>query len=110
MRGGKNTDQGPQANYVCIFLGIKPEQTVISDESAGQVGSEFARERLDPRASTTGSLRKATCGCSPGKFTLSGGGLYIGRDSANRAVETCTMADKPIGWHAATLAAVTLVN
>jgi hypothetical protein len=81
--------------YVYNFLGIKPEQQFVSPElKPGKytLGMEFVREKagqyheslgtttlyVNDKAVTSGPMRT-----QPGKFTLSGDGLCIGRDSGD---------------------------
>jgi arylsulfatase len=85
--------------YVYNFLGIKPEQQFVSPElKPGKytLGMEFAREKagkyheslgtttlyVNDKAVTSGPMRT-----QPGKFTLSGDGLCIGRDSGDAVSE-----------------------
>jgi arylsulfatase len=82
-------------NYVYNFLGIAPEQRLVSGPlSAGKhtLGMEFIREKtgeygesigkaklyVDDKVVAEGPLRT-----QPGKFTLSGDGLCIGYDSGD---------------------------
>jgi arylsulfatase len=81
--------------YVYNFLGIKPEQQFVSPElKPGKytLGMEFARESagkfhesqgkttlyVNDKAVASGPMRT-----QPGKFTLSGDGLCVGRDSGD---------------------------
>jgi arylsulfatase len=81
--------------YVYNFLGIKPEQQFVSPElkpGKYSLGMEFVREKagkfheslgkttlyVNDKAVTSGPMRT-----QPGKFTLSGDGLCIGRDSGD---------------------------
>jgi arylsulfatase len=81
--------------YVYNFLGIKPEQQFVSPElKPGKctLGMEFVWEKagktheslgkttlyVNDKAVTSGPMRT-----QPGKFTLSGDGLCIGRDSGD---------------------------
>jgi arylsulfatase len=81
--------------YVYNFLGIKPEQQFVSPAlKPGKytLGMEFVREKagkfheslgkttlyVNDKAVTSGPMRT-----QPGKFTLSGDGLCIGRDSGD---------------------------
>jgi len=81
--------------YVYNFLGIKPEQQFVSPElkpGKYSLGMEFAREKtgkyheslgtttlyVNDKAVTSGPMR-----AQAGKFTLSGDGLCIGRDSGD---------------------------
>jgi arylsulfatase len=82
-------------HYVYNFLGIKPEQQLVSPElTPGKfsLGMEFKRERagkyheslgttslyVNDKVVATGPMRT-----QPGKFTLSGDGLCIGYDSGD---------------------------
>jgi hypothetical protein len=81
--------------YVYNFLGIKPQQQFVSPElkpgkytlgmefireSAGKFGESIGRTRLyvNDTVAAEGPMRT-----QPGKFTLSGDGLCIGRDSGD---------------------------
>jgi arylsulfatase A-like enzyme len=81
--------------YVYNFLGIKPEQQFVSPElKPGKytLGMEFVREKagkyheslgkttlyVNDKAVTSGPMKT-----QPGKFTISGDGLCIGRDSGD---------------------------
>jgi hypothetical protein len=81
--------------YVYNFLGIQPEQQFVSPElKPGKytLGMEFVREKagqyheslgtttlyVNDKAVATGPMRT-----QPGKFTLSGDGLCVGRDSGD---------------------------
>lgn len=85
--------------YVYNFLGIKPEQQFVSPElTPGKhtFGMEFVWEKVgktheslgtttlyvDDKAVANGPMRT-----QPGKFTLSGDGLCIGRDSGDAVSE-----------------------
>ncbi|MBQ0822130.1 arylsulfatase [Microvirga sp. HBU67558] len=89
-------------HYVYNFLGIKPEQKLVSGElKPGKytLGMEFIREKAGPHGE---SLGKATLYVNEnivaqggmrtqlGKFTLSGDGLCIGRDSGDAVSEAYT--------------------
>ncbi len=86
-------------HYVYNFLGIKPEQQFVSPElkpgkytlgmefmreSAGKYGESLGKARLyvNDTAVAEGPMRT-----QPGKFTLSGDGLCIGRDSGDAVSE-----------------------
>jgi len=86
-------------HYVYNFLGIKPEQKLVSGElKPGKytLGMEFIREKAGPNGE---SLGKATLYVNEdiaaqgemrtqlGKFTLSGDGLCVGRDSGDAVSE-----------------------
>jgi arylsulfatase len=81
--------------YVYNFLGVKPEQQFVSPElKPGKytLGMEFVREKagqyheslgkttlyVNDKAVVSGPMRT-----QPGKFTLSGDGLCVGRDSGD---------------------------
>ncbi len=81
--------------YVYNFLGIKPEQQFVSPElkpGRHTLGMEFTREKagkymeslgktklfVDEKVVAEGDMRT-----QPGKFTLSGDGLCVGRDSGD---------------------------
>jgi arylsulfatase len=85
--------------YVYNFLGIKPEQKFISGKLASgkhTLGMEFVREKageygesvgkttlyVDDKAVANGPMKTQL-----GKFTLSGDGLCIGRDSGDAVSE-----------------------
>jgi arylsulfatase A-like enzyme len=85
--------------YVYNFLGIKPEQQFVSPElKPGRytLGMEFTREKagqyheslgtttlyVNDKAVTSGPMR-----AQAGKFTLSGDGLCVGRDSGDAVSE-----------------------
>ena len=83
-------------HYVYNFLGIKPEQHLVSPEpltpgkytlgmefvreSGGKFGESIGKARLyvDDKVVAEGPLKT-----QPGHFTLSGDGLCVGRDSAD---------------------------
>jgi arylsulfatase len=86
-------------HYVYNFLGIKPEQMLVSEElSTGKhvLGFEFIREKageygeslgtgklyVDEKLAAEGPMRAQV-----GKFTLSGDGLCVGYDSADKISE-----------------------
>ena len=86
-------------NYVYNFLGIKPEQRLVSGPIAPgkhTLGVEFVREKagshgesigkaklyVDDKVAAEGPLRT-----QPGKFTLSGDGLCVGYDSGDAVSE-----------------------
>jgi arylsulfatase len=82
-------------HYVYNFLGIKPEQRFVSGElKPGRytLGVEFVREGKGKYGESTGKARlylddkvvaEGPMKTQPGKFTLSGDGLCIGRDSGD---------------------------
>ena len=81
--------------YVYNFLGIKPEQQFVSPElKPGKytLGMEFNRETAGKYHESTGKTKlyvndkvvaEGPMRTQPGKFTLSGDGLCIGRDSGD---------------------------
>jgi arylsulfatase len=82
-------------HYVYNFLGIRPEQTFVSEAlKPGDytLGMEFTRERAGEYGESFGTTRlyvndkvvdEGEMKTQPGKFTLSGDGLCIGRDSGD---------------------------
>jgi arylsulfatase len=82
-------------HYVYNFLGIKPEQKFVSPELApGKhvLGVEFTRESAGKHGESLGVTRlyvndqvvkEGPMRTQPGKFTLSGDGLCVGRDSGD---------------------------
>jgi arylsulfatase len=82
-------------NYVYNFLGIKPEQRFTSGELApGKhvLGVEFVRESAGKHRESVGTAKlyvddkvvaQGPMRAQVGKFTLSGDGLCIGRDSGD---------------------------
>lgn len=86
--------------YVYNFLGIKPEQKFISSEDVKPgkrvLGMEFTREGAGDYGASTGTTRlfiddtvvaEGPMKTQPGKFTLSGDGLCVGRDSGDAVSE-----------------------
>ena len=85
--------------YVYNFLGIKPEQKFISPElKPGKytLGMEFIRESEGQYMSSVGKTKlyvndkivaEGPMKTQPGKFTLCGDGLCVGRDSADAVSE-----------------------
>ena len=81
--------------YVYNFLGIKPEQQFVSPElKPGKytLGMEFKRESAGKYGESVGKAKlyvndkvvaEGPMKTQPGKFTLSGDGLCIGRDSGD---------------------------
>jgi arylsulfatase A-like enzyme len=81
--------------YVFNFLGIKPEQQLVSSElKPGKytLGMEFIREKAGQYQESLGKAKlyvndkvvaEGPMRTQPGKFTLSGDGLCIGRDSGD---------------------------
>lgn len=86
-------------HYVYNFLGIKPEQKFISPElKPGKytLGMEFTRESAGQYNESIGKTKlyvndkvvaEGPMKTQPGKFTLSGDGLCIGRDSGDAVSE-----------------------
>jgi arylsulfatase A-like enzyme len=82
-------------HYVYNFLGIKPEQKFVSRElKPGQYvfGMEFTRESAGKYHESIGKTKlyvndkvvaEGPMKTQPGKFTLSGDGLCVGRDSGD---------------------------
>ena len=82
-------------HYVYNFLGIKPEQKFVSRElKPGQYvfGMEFTRESAGKYHESIGNTKlyvndkvvaEGPMKTQPGKFTLSGDGLCVGRDSGD---------------------------
>jgi arylsulfatase len=85
--------------YVYNFLGIKPEQKFVSPElKPGKytLGMEFTREKAGKYQESVGKTKlyvndkvvtEGEMKTQPGKFTLSGDGLCIGRDSGDNVSE-----------------------
>jgi Sulfatase len=81
--------------YVYNFLGIKPEQQFVSPElTPGKytLGMEFIREKAGQYKESLGQTKlyvndkvvaEGPMKTQPGKFTLSGDGLCVGRDSGD---------------------------
>jgi arylsulfatase len=81
--------------YVYNFLGIKPEQQFVSPEvKPGKYtfGMEFTREKAGKYQESLGKVKlyvndkvvaEGSMRTQPGKFTLSGDGLCVGRDSGD---------------------------
>src|SRR4029077_10641609 len=80
--------------YVYNFIGIPPEQQIVSEREIepGQhvLGMEFVKESVGDRHETLGTARlyiddevvaEAPLKTQPGHFALCGEGLSIGRDS-----------------------------
>lgn len=86
--------------YVYNFLGIKPEQKFISSQELGTgrytLGMEFTRESEGQYHESMGQTKlyindqvvaEGAMKTQPGKFTLSGDGLCVGRDSGDAVSE-----------------------
>jgi arylsulfatase A-like enzyme len=86
-------------NYVYNFLGIKPEQHLVSGPlTPGKhtFGMEFVREKAGEHGESLGTARlyvddkvvaEGPLRTQPGKFTLSGDGLCVGYDSGDAVSE-----------------------
>jgi arylsulfatase A-like enzyme len=86
-------------HYAYNFLGIKPEQKFVSEElKPGKYtfGMEFIREKAGKYGESLGKttlyvnekiVAQGDMKTQPGKFTLSGDGLCIGRDSGDAVSE-----------------------
>jgi arylsulfatase len=86
-------------HYVYNFLGIKPEQQLVSDElKPGKytLGMEFVREKAGKYRESLGraalyvndkAVAQGDLKTQPGKFTLSGDGLCVGRDCGDAVSE-----------------------
>src|SRR5262249_31069657 len=86
-------------HYVYNFLGIKPEQKFVSRElKPGKytLGMEFTRVTAGPNQESLGTtalyvndevVAQGDMKTQPGKFTLSGDGLCVGRDSGDAVSE-----------------------
>ena len=89
-------------HYVYNFLGIRPEQQFVSEPLApGKhvLGMEFTREKGGTHGESLGTatlyvndkaVAKGPMKTQPGKFTLSGDGLCIGRDSGDAVSQEYT--------------------
>ncbi|QRM31291.1 arylsulfatase [Microvirga sp. VF16] len=89
-------------HYVYNFLGIKPEQKFVSEElTPGKytLGMEFIRDKAGKYGESIGKttlyvndriMAQGNMKTQPGKFTLSGDGLCIGRDSGDAVSEEYT--------------------
>jgi arylsulfatase len=96
-------------HYVYNFLGIKPEQHFSSAElETGKytLGMEFIREGLGEYKESLGATKlyvnetvvnEGPMKTQPGKFTLSGDGLCIGRDSGDAVSEMYTSPGDFVG-------------
>jgi arylsulfatase len=86
-------------HYVYNFLGVKPEQKFVSQQlEPGKytLGMEFTREKAGPHVESLGKtelyvddkvVAQGDMKAQTGKFTLSGDGLCIGRDSGDAVSE-----------------------
>jgi len=89
-------------HYVYNFLGIKPEQTFVSNglkPGNYTLGMEFTREKAGEHGESLGKTKlyindkvvaQGDMKTQAGKFTLSGDGLCIGRDSGDAVSEGYT--------------------
>jgi arylsulfatase len=85
--------------YASNFLGIKPEQKFVSPElkpGPYTFGMEFTREKSGEHGESIGKAKlyvnekvvaEGPMKTQPGKFTLSGDGLCVGRDSGDAVSE-----------------------
>ena len=86
--------------YVYNFLGIKPEQTFVSNETLKPgkytLGMEFTKDDAGEYGESLGSMKlyinedvvaEGTMKTQPAKFTLSGDGLCVGYDSGDAVSE-----------------------
>jgi arylsulfatase len=82
--------------YVYNFLGIQPEQELVSKipikSGKHTLGMEFTREKAGPQGESIGTAKlyiddqvvaEGPLRTQPGKFTLSGDGLCVGFDSGD---------------------------
>jgi arylsulfatase A-like enzyme len=88
-----------KVHYVYNFLGIKPEQQLVSNglkPGKYTLGMEFVREKAGKYGESLGKAKlyvndkavaEGDMKTQPGKFTLSGDGLCIGRDSGDAVSE-----------------------
>jgi hypothetical protein len=89
------------------FIGIPPEQCVVSSEpitpGTHVLGMEFTKERMSERHETPGKAKlyiddqavaEAPLKTQPGHFALCGEGLSIGRDSGDPVSK-----EYPAGFH-----------
>jgi arylsulfatase A-like enzyme len=88
-----------KVHYVYNFLGIKPEQQLVSNglkPGKYTLGMEFVREKAGKYGESLGKAKlyvnekavaEGPMKTQPGKFTLSGDGLCIGRDSGDAVSE-----------------------
>jgi arylsulfatase len=103
-------------HYVYNFLGIKPEQELVSQETIAPgkytLGLEFTREKAGPNGESLGTAKlyvndkvvaQAPMKTQPGKFTLGGDGLCVGYDSGDAVSEQYT---SPARFHGGTILGV----
>ncbi|RUU44594.1 arylsulfatase [Mesorhizobium sp. M6A.T.Ce.TU.002.03.1.1] len=87
-------------HYVYNFLGIKPEQAFVSESELKPgkytLGMEFIRDKAGKHGESLGKTTlyvnekieaQGDMRTQPGKFTLSGDGLCVGRDSGDAVSE-----------------------
>jgi arylsulfatase len=91
-----------QLHYVYNFLGIRPEQQFSSpvlEPGVYTLGMEFSRERAGEHGESYGTTKlyvndqvvdEGPMRTQPGKFTLSGDGLCVGRDSGDNVSQEYT--------------------
>jgi arylsulfatase len=97
-------------HYVYNFLGIKPEQHLVSSETLKQgkyvLGVEFTRESQGEHKENVGRARlfindkvvsEKPLKTQPGKFTLAGDGLCVGYDSGDAVSQEYTTPGKFMG-------------
>ena len=96
-------------HYIYNFLGIKPEQTFVSEElTPGKYtfGMEFIREKAGEHGESIGTTKlyvddkvvsQGPMKTQPGHFTLSGDGLCVGYDSADAVSQEYTAPFKFTG-------------
>ncbi len=96
-------------HYTYNFLGIKPEQTFVSEElTPGKYtfGMEFIREKAGEHGESIGTTKlyvddkvvsQGPMKTQPGHFTLSGDGLCVGYDSADAVSQEYTAPFKFTG-------------
>jgi arylsulfatase A-like enzyme len=88
--------KGGKLHYVYNFLGIRPEQQLVSSAPLGKgkhtLGMEFAREKAGEHGESLGHAKlyiddkvvaEGPLKTQAGKFTLSGDGLCVGYDSGD---------------------------
>ncbi len=94
-------------HYVYNFLGIRPEQHLVSSQTLKPgkytVGVEFIREKEGPNHESLGKaslyindqvVAQASIRTQAGKFTLSGDGLCVGFDSGDAVSQEYTTPGK----------------
>jgi arylsulfatase A-like enzyme len=117
-RAGGHTSfiKGGKLCYVYNFLGIEEQKVIASGPLQGgevTLGVEFSKEMENPRAVANGTVKLYCNGkvigegkirTQPGKFSLSGGGLLIGRMGADSVTKEYKA---PFPWVGGTLKSVT---